>query len=419
LLNSLEEQVDISNQTIAAAEAQFRAARAAIRVARSGLFPTLTASANSTIASVGPSRQIGTGKGSGTGTIYTLPLDFSYEADLWGRIRKTVQAQVATAQATAADLETARLSVHSELALDYMELRGLDDQQRLFDATVAAYEQALQLTTNRYNQGVVSGVDVAQAQTQLETARAEKIDLGVARAAFEHAIATLIGKPPAELTISPAVLVAGPPSIPVSIPSQLLERRPDIAAAERRVASANAQIGAAKAAFFPTLTLDAAGGFANSKLSSLLSWPSRFWSIGPSLVETVFDAGRRGAFVKETEAVYDSTVAAYRQEMLIAFQDVEDNLAALRILSEEAAQQDIAIQSAQRSLDLATNRYRGGVASYLDVITAQNALLANQRTGIGIQVRRMSASVLLVKALGGGWNSSELPSPKGLTQNRP
>ena len=407
-LKALEEEVDVSNETIAVAEAQFRAARAAITVVRSGLFPAVNVG-----ASVLTSRTTD----SASRTSYVLPLQLSYEADVWGRIRQAVEAQVASAQASAADIQTVRLSIHAELALDYFELRGLDEQQRLLDASVAAYEQALQLTTNRYNQGVVSGVDVAQAQTQLDTTRAQATDLNVTRAQFEHAIAVLTGKAPVELNLAPGNLASEPPAIPVGLPSALLERRPDIASAERRVAVANAQIGVATAAYFPSITLSATGGLQSSLVGSLLSFPSRFWSIGPSLVQTVFDAGRRKAITAAAEAVYDSTVAAYRQNVLTAFQEVEDNLAALRFLSEESAQQDTAVRSAQRSLDLANNRYRGGVTSYLEVTTAQNALLANQRTAIDIQVRRMAASVLLVKALGGGWSTSELPSSKTLVQD--
>jgi NodT family efflux transporter outer membrane factor (OMF) lipoprotein len=408
-LNALEEQVNVSNQTIGIVEAQFRAARATIGVVRSGLFPTVNAG-----LSVLTSRTSGD---SSNRTSYVLPLQLSYEADVWGRIRRIIEAQVASAQASSADIETARLSIHAELAVDYFELRGLDEQQRLLLATVAEYEQALQLTTNRYNQGVVSGVDVAQAQTQLETARAESIDVGVARAQFEHAIATLTGKPPVELSIAIGTLAGEPPAIPIGVPSALLERRPDIAAEERRVAVANAQIGVAMAAFFPTITLSATGGLQSSRVGSLLSFPSRFWSIGPSLAQTVFDAGRRRAITAAAQAIYDSSVATYRQNVLTAFQDVEDNLAALRILAEESAQRDIAVQSAQRSLDLANNRYRGGVANYLEVITAQTALLENQRIAIGIRVRRMIASVLLVKALGGGWSTSELPASRTLVKD--
>jgi NodT family efflux transporter outer membrane factor (OMF) lipoprotein len=422
-LNELEAQVDVSNQNIAVAEAQFRGARAAVRAARSGLFPTLTVSASGIKTGSGGrggSAIVGAGNTvhTGGGTFYSLPFDFSYEFDVWGRVRRAVEAAEATAQASAADVETVRLSIHSEVALDYFELRGLDEQKKLFDETVKGFEQALELTTNRFNQGIASGVDVEQARTQLETARAQAIDLEAQRAQFEHAIATLIGKPPAELTLAPAPIIGEPPEIPVAVPSQLLERRPDIAAAERLVAAANAQIGVAKAAYFPTISLSAIGGFQSSALSSLLSWPSRFWSIGPSFSEILFDAGRRKAVAAQAEAAYDATVATYRQNVLTAFQDVEDNLSALRILSEEEEQQNTAVESAQRSLDLSLARYRGGVAIYTEVITAQNALLADQRTGIGIQARRMTASVLLVKALGGGWNVSDLPSRKAVAQSK-
>ena len=408
-LNVLEAEVNVSNQNIAAAEAQFRAARSAVRISRSGLFPTVTGGGSVT-RSRSPNRSFfGSGGLAGGGTFYQLPIDLSYEADVWGKIRGAVEASRTTAQATAADLETVRLSSHAELAVDYFELRGLDEQKRLFDATVAGFEQALEITNNRYNQGVVSEVDVAQARTQLETARAQSVDLGVQRAQFEHAIAILTGKAPADLAISPASITVAPPVIPVGLPSKLLERRPDIAAAERRVAAANAQIGVAKAAFFPSLTFSAAAGFQSSTLGHLVSWPSRFWSIGPAFAETLFDAGRRGAVTQQAEATYDFTVATYRQDVLLAFGEVEDNLAALRILADEARLEDTAIEAAQRSVDLALNRYRGGVTTYLEVITAQNALLANQTTAIGIRVRRMTASVLLVKALGGGWDVSQLP----------
>ena len=413
-LNDLEAQVNVSNQTVAAAEAQFRAARAAVRVARAGLFPTVTVGPSATFTGSGSSNRAVLGAGNvvraGSSSSYALPLDFSYEVDVWGKVRKTIEAAAATAQATAADLETIRLSSHAELALDYFELRGLDEEESLFDQTVAGFEQALQLTTNRFNQGVASAVDVEQARTQLETARAEATDLGVQRAQFEHAIAILTGKPPAELTLARGVLIGEPPVIPVALPSELLERRPDVAGAERRVASANAQIGIAKAAYFPTISLTASAGFDSTKISNLLTWPSRFWSIGPSFSEVLFDAGKRHAVVAQAEATYDATVALYRQDVLTAFQDVEDNLAALRVLADEAGQQDLAVQSARRSLDLSLDRYRGGIAIYIEVITAQNALLANQRTAIGIRTRRMTAGVLLVKALGGGWNVSQLPA---------
>src|ERR1051326_8165481 len=316
-LNDLETQVNISNQSVAVAEAQFRGARAAVRAARSGLYPTLTVDGAATrtgSGNKGNSAILGAGNTvrTGGGTFYSLPFDFSYELDGGGRVRKTVEAAAATAQASAADLEAVRLSSHAELALDYFELRGLDEQKKLLDETVNNFEQALQLTTDRFNQGVVSGLDVEQARTQLETARAQAIDLDIQRAQFEHAIAILTGKPPAELELARGTISGEPPVIPVALPSELLERRPDVAAAERRVVSANAQIGVAKTAYFPSVALNATGGFTSSAISGLLSWPSRFWSIGPSFSEILFDAGRRRALVAEAEAAYDATVANYQ-----------------------------------------------------------------------------------------------------------
>jgi NodT family efflux transporter outer membrane factor (OMF) lipoprotein len=409
LLNTLEEQVAVSNQTVAQAEAQFRAARAAIRTARADLFPTVTAGASAT-----RSRSSAT-RGSvpvAVGTIvdYQLPIDFSYEADLWGRVRRNVESSVATAQATSADVQTALLSSQAELALDYFSLRGLDAQIALLQATLEAYQRAVQLTRARYDQGVASGVDVAQAQTQLDTTRVEATDLQVARAQFEHAIAILAGKAPADLTIPAAAIEQPPPAIPVTLPSRLVERRPDVAAAERRMAAANAQIGVATAAFFPTLALSASGGVESSKVSTLLSLPSRFWAIGPSLAETVFDGGRRRSLKEQAVANYDATVAVYRQNTLTAFQDVEDNLAALRVLADEALQARDAVVSANRSLELANNQYAGGITSYLDVLTAQTATLTNQVAEAQVLTRRMTASVLLIKALGGGWSTADLPT---------
>ena len=414
-LNALEEQVDISNQNIVAAEAQFRAARAAVRAQRAGLFPTVTISASATRSRFGVNRSGNTGGiNTGSGAFYTIPIDFTYELDAWGRVRRSVESAIATAQASAAEIETVRLSAHAELALDYFELRGLDEQKKLLDENVAAFERALELTTNRYNQGIASGLDVSQARTQLENTRAQLIDLGTQRAVFEHAIAILIGRPPADLTIPILPVLGEPPVIPTGLPSELLERRPDIAAAERTVASANAQIGVAKAALFPSITLNANGGVGSSAIGGLLSLSNRFWTIGPTLAQTVFDAGRRSAVVAQAEAQYDVTAAQYRESVLVAFEDVEDNLAALRILADEAQQYDVAIESAQRTVELSLNRYRGGVASYLEVIVAQAALLTNQRTAVTVQTRRISAAVLLVKALGGGWNASQLPSGDSL-----
>jgi NodT family efflux transporter outer membrane factor (OMF) lipoprotein len=403
-LNALEQQVGVSNQNVAQAEAEFRGARAAIRGARAGFFPTVSAGASVVASRASTSRSSVTdGIGRGTTVDYQLPIDFSYELDLWGGIRRSVEASRAVAQASAADLETIRLSMESELAMDYFQLRGLDAERQLLDSTVAAYEKALQLTADRHDQGVASGSDVAQARTQLDTTRAQATDLSVARAQFEHAIAILVGKSPAELTIRANPLDATPPAIPPMLPSTLVERRPDVAAAERRVAAANAQIGVAKSAFFPQLNLTGSGGVESSTLATLLTWPSRFWSIGPSIAATIFDGGTRRALTEQAVANHDASVAVYRQNVLTAFQDVEDNLAALHILAEEAAQQADAVASAERSLALATTRYQAGVTPYLEVITAQSAAQANEVTAVSILTRRMTASVLLIKALGGGW----------------
>ena len=410
-LNALEEQVGVSNQNIAQAEAQFRGARAAVRLARADLFPTVAASASAarSRAAAGSSASSSSTK-TGPTTSYALSGDFSYEVDVWGRVRRGVESSVAGAQASAADLETVRLTMHAELALDYFELRGVDTQKQLLDASVAAYDKALQMTMNRFHQGVVSGVDVAQAQTLLETTRAQATDLGIARAQLEHAIATLIGKAPADFAFRPAPGLPGPPVIPVTLPSELLERRPDIAAAERRAAAANAQIGVATSAFFPRLLLAATGGYESSKLADWFSLPSRFWSIGPALVQTLFDGGRRRAGVEQARASYDAAVAVYRLDVLTSFQQVEDNLATLRILSEEAAQQAAAVAAAERSLKIARNRYLAGTTTYLEVVTAQGIALADERAAVDIQTRRMTAAVNLIKALGGGWRASDPPS---------
>ena len=409
-LNGLEDQVMGANQNIAEAEARFRGARAAIRGVRADLFPTVTAGASVTASHVSVNRSATErGVATGSSTDYELPVDFSYEVDLWGRVRRSVEASVATAQASAADVQTAILSANAELALDYFSMRGLDAEIRMMNATVDAYRRALQLTEERYQQGVAAGTDVAQAQTQLDTTLAQGTDLGIARAQYEHAIAILMGKAPADLTIPADVATISPPVVPVAMPSTLVERRPDVAGAERRVAAANAQIGVARAAYFPTLSLSASGGAQSSTLSTLLAWPGRFWSIGPSLLETLFDGGKRRSLTDQAVANYDAAVAVYRQNVLTAFQDVEDNLAALRILADEAQQSVDAQASAERSLNLANVRYAGGVTTYLEVITAQEAALANERSTVDVHTRQLTATVLLVKALGGGWDVKDLP----------
>lgn len=410
-LNSLEDELTASNQDLKVAEARLRESRAQIHFNRSYLAPTISTSpsaANERVSAHEPYFPPSEAN-NGTGN-YTLPIDLSYEVDLWGRVRRTISASREEAQATAADLETARLSLHAELAIDYFELRSADEQKQLLDDTVRAYTDALQLTQNRFEGGAAPKSDVAQAQTQLDEAKVQDTDVTVARAQFEHAIAVLIGKPPAQFSLMPSRQVKLQlPLIPANTPSTLLERRPDIAADERRVAEANDQIGIARAAYFPTLTIGAEGGFEGTTVTNWLNWPSRLWAVGPELSEPLFDAGRRRATSESAKANYDATVATYRQTTLNAFQEVEDNLAALRILENEANQQHQATASAQESLQLFTNRYQGGVDNYLQVITAQTIALADERNDIDIQRRRMDSSVLLVKALGGGWNTSQLP----------
>jgi NodT family efflux transporter outer membrane factor (OMF) lipoprotein len=412
-LQALEEQVAEANQNLKIAEARLREARAMVRFNRAALFPTISTSFGASSIRDSANRPfVPPGLNTGSSGDLLFSLDMSYEIDLWGRVRRTVAAARQEAQATAADLETARLSLQAELAMDYFALRAADAQKQLLDETVKAFEAALRLTTNRFEGGAAPKSDVAQAQTQLDTTRAQATDVTVQRAQLEHAIATLIGKPPAAFSLPSRPLDTRPPDIPVGLPSQLLERRPDIAAAERRVAEANEQIGIAKAAYYPTVMLNASVGFEGSSFGNLLNASSLLWAVGASITQTIFDGGRRRATSDTARAAYDATVAAYRQTTLTAFQQVEDNLAALRILEQEAQQQRRAVESAQQSLQLFTNRYRGGVDNYLQVITAQTATLANQRTEIDILGRRMAASVLLVKALGGGWDVAELPTPQ-------
>jgi NodT family efflux transporter outer membrane factor (OMF) lipoprotein len=420
-LNALEEQVSVSNQNIAQAEAQFRGARAVARGARGDLFPTVTAGASVSRSRASRNRfsTNPTAPAGSTTNSYQVSGEVSYEVDAWGRIRRSVEASVENARASAADLETVRLSMHAELAVDYFLLHGIDAQRQLLASNVDAYEKALQLTINRHNQGIVSGVDVAQAETQLETTRAQLTDLAIVRAQLEHAIAILVGKPPADFTIAPAAIGVAPPEIPVTLPSELLERRPDVAAAERRVASANAQIGVAQAGFFPTLLLSASGGWGASTLTKFFSAPNLFWSLGAALAQTIFQGGKRIAAKEEALASYDASVAAYRLSVLTAFQDVEDSLAALRILAEESTQQERAVAAAERSLTLAKNRYDGGITTYLEVVTAQAVALADERAAVDLQTRRMTSSVDLVKALGGGWSTADLPSPGAVLSHPP
>jgi len=414
-LNKLEEMVSVSNQNVKQAEAQFREARALVAYNRAGYFPTigvgpsLTASQGS-----GGSSSNGSATGRGVSSFFSIPFSASWEPDLWGRVRLMVENATANAQASAADLENIRLSMQSQLAVDYFNMVGLDMETKLLTDTMDAYDKALQLTINRFNGGVASKADVAQARTQLETTRASLTDLGVSRAQFEHAIAVLTGQPPANLTVAAGKIAAPPPPIPAGLPSQLLERRPDIAASERQMAAANAEIGLARAAYFPTLSLSASAGLQASSVGSLFAWPARFWSVGPSLSETLFDFGRRRAQLQESEAAYDATVAGYRETTLTAFQQVEDNLAALRILAVEADQLDVAVKAAEESLRLELDRYKAGTDSYLNVITTQTIALGDERTAVQLLERRMVSAVQLMTALGGGWDASSLPSPADL-----
>jgi NodT family efflux transporter outer membrane factor (OMF) lipoprotein len=412
-LNELEAQVDTANQSLKSAEANFRAARAQIGYARSneaptiGVEPSIAAVRDSANQPYFPSTLANNGEGN-----FALPVDLNYEIDLWGRIRRGVTSAREQAQASDADLESARLSLHAELALDYFGLRSADAQEKLLDDTVTAYESAVQLTSDRFEGGAAPQSDLAQARTQLDQARVQRTDIEVQRTQYEHAIAVLIGKPPAELTLPPIPIDQASqvmPDIPGVMPAALLERRPDIAADERRMASANEQIGIAQAAFYPTLSLSAIAGFQGTSALNWFNWPSRFWAVGPGMSETLFDAGRRRATKNITVANYDATVADYRQTALTAFQQVEDNLAALRILENEARQQHEATASAEQSLDLFQTRYEGGVDTYLQVVTWQTAALNNQRNDLDILQRRLDASVLLVKALGGGWDTTQIP----------
>ena len=468
-LNALEERVEGSNQSILAAEANFRAARALVVTARSGLFPTIGASpaysnsrfsqtsrtgsvvsgggvtstgttstgTTSTGTTTGTGTTMGTGTTTGStttgtttgvsgnssikGTVnqFSLPIDVSYTVDLWHKIRNQVAANAYSAQASAADSATATLSIHAELAQDYFEVRALDEQRRILEETVASYRQNVQLTQTLFATGIDSEEEVAQAQTQLDAAMAQQSDVGISRATYEHAMAILMGEPPAAFALPVAPFVPKPPDVPLALPSELLERRPDVAAAERTVASANATIGIARAAYYPNLTLSASGGFQTSTFTDWFTWPSRFWSVGPQLAQTLFDGGARRGATEQAQAQYDAAVANYRQTVLTAFQAVEDNLSTLRILSTEVVQQQTAVTSANRYLTLANTRFRAGVDSYLNVITAQTTVLTNRETEVQLQLRRMTASVGLVMALGGGWDNSKLPQMKDLLVKPP
>ena len=418
-LDELEGKASSSNQEIVAAANNFLAARALVREARAQYFPTLTTNPTITNERPSPAQFGGLQAGSAMGvpltvksyTNYTLPFDASWEPDFWGRIRNGVRSSIYAAQASAADLENGRLSEQAELAADYYELRGQDSLKEVLDSTVSAYQEAFNLTATQYKAGLGNDEAVAQAEAQLKAAQAQDTNLAILRAQYEHAIAVLVGEPASTFSLPAKSQLTIPPSIPAGVPSELLERRPDIAAAERSVAQANAQIGVAKSAYFPVILLSATGGFGNSSAANWFIWPSRFWSVGPSLAEAIFDAGLRRATMAQFRASYDVTLAYYRQTVLTAFQQVEDNLASLRILSQDIEQQDAAVKAAARSLQEAKVRYKAGLDPYLNVISAQTILLNDQQTAVTFRMQQMVASVQLIKALGGGWHIAQLPSP--------
>jgi NodT family efflux transporter outer membrane factor (OMF) lipoprotein len=409
-LNALEEQVVISNQNVLAVEGQYRAARAAVQVARSALFPTVTAGPSVTTAQGG-----NLAASQGVANSFQIPFDVSYQVDLWGSIRRNIRSNAETAQATEAQLENAKLTYQADLAQDYFQLHGTDGDIALLQSTVDSYAGYLKLTQARHDSGIASGADVAQAQTQLDSAKEQLIDFGVARTQYEHAIAILIGKPPAELSIAAEPIKNQPPQVPVAFPSTLLERRPDIAISERQMAALNEQVGIADAAYYPALTLSGGAGLASSSFVNLFTWAGRFWSAGGGLSETLFDAGKRRAQVNIAEADFDVAMANYRQTVLTAFQQVEDNLSALRILEQETGATNETIQAAQTALDITTAQYKAGTATYLQVETSQTALFAEQEALVNLLTRRMVSSVLLVEALGGGWDASQLPDVSALS----
>ena len=406
-LDALMKRVDVSNFNLRAAEARVRQARALADSARAGYFPTIGAGATAT-RSKSPSLPNAPSTTAAVST-YSATVNASWELDLWGKVRRAVEAGDAGWQASAADLETARLSARAQLATSYFTLRLTDGFRQILEDTVAAYERSLVLTRNRYNAGVVARVDVVQAEVQWKSAQAQLVDLSVDRAQLEHAIALLVGEAPANFSLERKPLALSMPDVPLTLPSALLERRPDVASAERNVAAANARIGVAKAAFFPALTLSGAGGYRSIDAGQLFTAPFRFWSLGAAVAQPLFDGGARSAASDQAVAAYDEEVALYRQTVLTGFQEVEDNLAALRILADEATVQDEVLEGSRRNVELTLNQYNAGVVSYLNVIVAQATLLQNERTSAQLRGRRLTASINLVKAAGGGWSAEDLP----------
>ena len=417
-LNELEQQAADANQDIAGAFASFMQARAMVREARAQYFPTLTVGASVTRSRQPVPAGINGSGGAVQGNEFSLPFDASWTPDLWGRVRNLVKGQVASAQASAADLVNTRLTIQAELAVDYFQLRAQDALIQLGTDTVNAYRQSLNYTRAQYETGIGTDEAVAQAEVQMRTAQAQATNLGIARAQYEHAIALLVGKAASAFTLPAEPFNVKVPQVPVAVPSELLERRPDVAANERLVAQANAQIGVAEAAYFPTLTLSASAGFESSSLADWLKWPSRVWSLGPSVSETIFDGGLRGATVDQYRAAEEQATATYRKTVLTAFQQVEDNLAGLRVLMQEIREQDDAVGSSQRYVNIATDRYKLGLDPYLDVATAQTSLFSNQQAAVNLRMQQLNDCVQLIEALGGGWNSSQLPSSHDIGAGR-
>jgi NodT family efflux transporter outer membrane factor (OMF) lipoprotein len=420
-LSALEDQLDANNQSVAQAYQSYIAARALVRQARSQWFPTVSTEPSITRSKSAANLLSGTGAATSGAvtTVYSLPGEVSWEPDLWGKVRNTVNQQRYAAQVSAADLVNVRLSEESSLAQYFFELRGQDALQKLFDDTVVAYQKEVDYAQAQYDTGVGDKISLVEAETALQSAQSSAINVGLSRAQYEHAIAMLIGKTPADFSLTAKIPTAVPPSVPIGVASHLLERRPDVAAAERTMAEANAQIGIAYAAYYPNVTLSASGGFEATSITSWFTWPNRFWSIGASLSETIFDAGLRRATVQQFVAQYNSDVAAYRQTVLTAFQQVEDYLAAERILSAQTDKQKQAVDSAQQFYDLEYDRYQTGIDPFVDVLTAQNTLLGDQQTLVTLQTQRMTSEVQLIVALGGGWDQSELPTPAQVSEKIP
>jgi NodT family efflux transporter outer membrane factor (OMF) lipoprotein len=427
-LNALEERINVSNQNVAASAASFVAARALVKQARAQYYPNVSANPSITDSRPSPAQfggiKVGGSSSSSSSSSqsfsvasygsYSLPFDASWQPDFWGRIRNTVDANALAAQASAADLENVRLTIEAEVAADYFELRAQDALKEVFDQTVSQYRDSLDLTQIQFRAGIASDEAVAQAETQLNTTLAGDTDLGILRSQFENALATLVGEPSSTFTVAIRPLGGNLPTVPFALPAQLLERRPDVAEQERLVAAANARVGIARAAYYPNVTLSASAGLGSTSIVDWFTWPSRFWSVGPQLAQTLYDGGLRRGTLQQSQALYDQSVANYRETVLNAFQQVEDNLAALRILATEIQQQEAAISSAQRNLQVANDRYRAGIDPYLNVITAQTTLLGSQQAAVALRREQVTDTVQLIEALGGGWDAAQLPKPQQL-----